>query len=104
MTRDSHNASSFPGRFPLSSPFETFNLSRRKINAVYPVIECELALGVSMKENRHELQDECMIVDCALESGPTLIGSKGNRGNGSAAIMDGNCEPAANTKASRFLE
>ncbi|SFH66129.1 hypothetical protein SAMN05216525_101135 [Bradyrhizobium sp. Gha] len=45
-----------------------------------------------------------MIVNCTLESRPTLISSKGNRGNGSATIVNGNCEPTANAKASRFLE
>ena len=83
----------------MSSPFKAFELARRQHNTVDDTIGNKFAADMGMEKQRHELKNAPMLPDAAVEGGRVmLIGGKGDSGDRTATIVNGDSEAATNAK------
>src|SRR5712691_3581937 len=97
-TGNAEDACSLPGGLALGRPRETLEFAGRQQYATYVSLGNELATGMSMEVQRHQLKHAHVVLDAALKCRAPCVRCEGEGSDGAAAIVNRDREPVTDAE------
>src|SRR5215470_19466976 len=101
-TANTENPRNLPGGLALGRPSETLELAGRQQYATYVSFGDELATGMRMEVQRHQLKHPPVVLHAALKCRMPRARREGEGSDGTAAIVNRDCEPVTDAERRRF--